>query len=62
MSAKSKPTSTRKNLGRDLASHERLPEKTKELLDLAEQAEKTPGPEQVVITDQINEKSRKARP
>jgi len=62
MSKKSKPHNPEKDPGQDLATFERLPEKTKELLKLKDQVEKTIGPEQVVITKQIHDKARKSRP
>jgi len=62
MSTKLKPQATEKDFGRDLATFERLPEKTKELLKLKQQAEHATGPEQIVIARQIAEKARKSRP
>ena len=57
-----KPQATEKDFGRDSATFERLPERTKELLKLKQQAEKATGPKQIVITRQIKEKARKSRP
>lgn len=62
MSKKSKPPTTEKDPGQGLVTFERLPEKTKELLKLMDQAEKTIGPEQVVITKEIHDKARKSQP
>jgi len=61
MSTKSKPQAAETRLRRDLATFERLPEKTKELMRLKDQDEKTTGPAQVVIAKQIEEKGRKLR-
>jgi hypothetical protein len=61
MSTKAKLPATKENLERDLVSHARLPVETQELLDLEDQASKSTGAEQVVITQQIEEKARKAQ-
>jgi hypothetical protein len=53
MNKKLKPQATERDFGRDLATFERLPDKTKELLKLKQQAEHATGPEQIVITRQI---------
>jgi hypothetical protein len=62
MSTKIKPQAAEKDFGRDSATFERLPRRTKELLKLKEQAKKATGPENVEITRQIKEKARKSRP
>lgn len=62
MSTKSRPQPIDKNHGQDLAAFERMPEATKELLKLKDQAEKVTGPERVVITQKIKDKARKPRP
>jgi hypothetical protein len=62
MKTKLKPQATEKDFGRDLATFERLPERTKELLKLKEQSEKATGPKQIVITRRIEKKARKSRP
>ncbi|MES2980847.1 MAG: hypothetical protein V4727_00920 [Verrucomicrobiota bacterium] len=61
MSAKPKPSTTRKNIGRDLVSHEKLPEKTKELMDLEHLNERTTGTEQVEVTKKITDRATKPR-
>jgi hypothetical protein len=58
MTTKSKTQATEKDPGKDLATFERLPERTKDLLKLKDQAEKATGPGQVVITGQIERKAR----
>jgi hypothetical protein len=55
---KSKSQASEKDPGKDLGTFERLPEITKDLLKLQDQAEKATGPEQVVITGQIERKAR----
>lgn len=62
MSTKPKPQATEKDPGQALATFERLPEETKDLMKLKDQDEKTTGPEQVEIAKQIQEKARKSRP
>ena len=61
MNTKLKPQATEKDFGRDLGTFEQLPERTKELLKLKEQAERATGPKQIVITRQHEEKARKSR-
>lgn len=62
MSTKSKTQASKKGINRDLATFEKLPEKTKELMKLKAQDEKNTGREQVVTTRKIQEKTRKPRP
>ena len=61
MSKKLKPQATETKLKRDLATFKRLPKKTKELMKLKDQDEKTTGPEQAVITRKIEHKARNSR-
>jgi hypothetical protein len=61
MSAKPKPSTTRKSLGRDLVSHKKLPEITNELMELKHQSENTTGTEQLVVTKKIAVKATKPR-
>jgi len=56
MSVKPKLLATEKSLGEDLATFEKLPVKTKELMKLEELDEKTTGLDQVAITRQIKNK------
>lgn len=62
MSTNVRPHATEKDLGRDLATFEQLPMRTKELLELKGQAERATGPKQSVISKQLKQKSRKSRP
>ncbi|MBE0541076.1 MAG: hypothetical protein IH623_06805 [Verrucomicrobia bacterium] len=59
---KPKPQATENDPGQALATFERLPEETKDLMKLKHQNEKSTGPEQVEIAKQIQEKARKPRP
>jgi hypothetical protein len=62
MSKKPKQQITRKSLGQDPALHETLPKQTKELLELKAHPEKAIGPEQLVLTREIEEKAREPQP
>ncbi len=62
MSMKLKPPNTGKDSAQDSATFERLPEKTKELLRLKEQLEKTTGPEEAVISRQIHHQAHRLPP
>ena len=46
------------NFTKDLKTFESLPVKTKELVKLADQSEKTIGPARVALTEMIREKSK----
>jgi len=61
MSKKPKPQVSDSQSKRDLATFERLPEKTKELMKLKEQHEKGSAPEQVDTARKIADKSSKSR-
>jgi hypothetical protein len=61
MSAKPKPSTTRKNLGRDLVSHKKLPGNTKELMELEHLKERTTGTEELEVTQKIADKATKPR-
>lgn len=58
MTKKSKPQGTENEPGEDLATFKNLPEKTKKLMKLKDQDEKSTGPEHTEITKKIEEKSR----
>lgn len=62
MDQKSKPRTAETKSQRDLATFERQPEDKKELMKLKDQEERTTGPEHVVISRQIAEKTRKPKP
>jgi hypothetical protein len=62
MSKKTTPQATKQKLERDLATFARLPEKTKELMTLKDDLEKTDGPEQTVISQQIEEGVHQSKP
>lgn len=51
-----------KDPGRDLASFQRLPAVTKELLQLKDQLEKSTGSGAVALTRQVRDRTRKPRP
>lgn len=59
MSMKPKPQAAAEAPGEESATFKQLPEKTKELMKLKDQEEKTTGIEQVAITKQIEEEDRK---
>jgi hypothetical protein len=61
MSAKPKPSITRKNLGRDLDSHEKLPMITKELMELEHLSKSSNGTAQLAVTKKIADKATKPR-
>lgn len=54
----STPPETEKSLGKDVKTFERLPVKTKELLILMDQAEKTIGKKNAAIHIKIQKKSK----
>lgn len=62
MSMKPKPQAAGEAPGEESSTFKQLPEKTKELMKLKAQEEKTTGPEQVAVTKQIEEEDRKSRP
>jgi hypothetical protein len=62
MSTNAKPSTSRKNLGSDLVSHKKLPEKTKELMELEHLSESTVGTKQLAVTKKIADKTTKPRP
>ncbi|MDZ4743350.1 MAG: hypothetical protein SGI98_08035 [Verrucomicrobiota bacterium] len=55
---KQKPQEPSKDLGKDLKKFERLPVKTKELLILEDQAEKSTGPEKIDLDKKVRDKSK----
>ena len=55
---KPEPKETEKDLGEDLKTHEQLPAKTKELLLLQDQAEKSTGQENVDLNKMIRDKPK----
>ncbi len=59
MSTKSKPEDNDDDLEEDLETFEEMPEKTKDLMKLKKEDEKTTGAEQVEITEEIEEKTNK---
>jgi len=58
LSMKQKPQEPSKDLGKDLKKFERLPVKTKELLILEDQAEKSTGPEKIDLDKKVRDKSK----
>ena len=62
MSKKPKPQATRQKHERNLATFAKLPERTKELMALKDDLEKTAGPEQTVISQKIEEGGRQSQP
>lgn len=62
MSTPSKTKTTDKESREDLATFERLPEKSKDLLKLKESEEKSTGPGQVELTQKIKAKGRQTQP
>ncbi len=52
------PAPTETKFGEDLKTFEQLPAKTKELVVLKDQAEKSTGAENVVLTKMIREKAK----
>ena len=55
---KPKPSETKKDLSKDLKTFEQLPAKTKELLLLKNQVEKSTGQESVALNKMIRDKSK----
>lgn len=56
---KSKPPAAEKQLGKDLKTIERLPAKTRELISLEAEAEKSTGQASADLHKKIREKSKK---
>lgn len=52
------PEKTKESVEGDQKTHDLLPAKTKELLQLQDQAQKASGPDEVAITKEIAEKSK----
>lgn len=48
---------TSESVAADVGAHKRLPEKTKDLLRLQDEAQKASGPEEVVLNKKIADKS-----
>ncbi len=59
---KPEPQKTEKNLGKDLKTFEQLPTKSKELLILQDQTEKSTGQDSVVLNKKIRDKSKDGDP
>lgn len=59
---KPEPPETEKDFGKDLKAFEQLPAKTKELLLLKDQAEKSTGQESVALHKVIRDKSKEGDP
>jgi len=55
---KPKPQESEKDLGKDLKTFEQLPVKTKELLILQDQTEKSTGQEKIDIDKKTRDKSK----
>jgi hypothetical protein len=62
MKKKSKQQPADPKAAHHLADFHRLPEETKELMELKERHEKATGPELVATTRNIHEKAPKSRP
>ena len=56
------PQKTEKDLGKDLKTLEQIPAKTKELLILQDQTEKSTGQESVAFHKTIRDKSKEGNP
>lgn len=61
MNPKPKHQASEKHSSEDLATFEELPEKTKDLMKLKEQEEKTTGPKHIETTRKIEEKTHKSK-
>lgn len=59
---KPEPQETEKDLGKDLKTLEQLPAKTKELLILQDQTEKSTGQEKVDLHKMTRDKSKESDP
>lgn len=57
---KPKPQNTEKDFGKDTKTHDQLPAKTKELLILQDQTEKSTGQESVDLHQMLQKKSKQA--
>ena len=59
---KPEPPETEKDLGKDLKTFEQLPAKTKELLLLEDQADKSTGRKSLALNKEIRDKSKEGNP